>query len=175
MPLWRIFSHPSTFTPTQRQGISSAITKLYSSLPPFVSLFLRSPTSSPPQSLLFLHKHPLIVRVQYVVVLFIDLPTETSCFVGGEAKTNFVRITVEQIARTMPDGNTAEGAASRRGWLEKINQVSPSLLSSFCICVELRGWEVTQTVVRGCRCYPGVPCLWGMMCCIGWIEYGMRC
>jgi len=33
-----------------------------------------------------------------------------------------VRITVEQIARTMPDGATPEGAARRKAWLEKINQ-----------------------------------------------------
>ncbi|KIX99742.1 uncharacterized protein Z520_04378 [Fonsecaea multimorphosa CBS 102226] len=93
MPLWRIFSHPSIFTASQREGISKAITDLYVSrgLPPF-----------------------------YVVVIFIDVD-EKGFFVGGESKNNFVRIVVEQIARAMVSPETEEGRKTRKAWMDRIN------------------------------------------------------
>lgn len=42
-------------------------------------------------------------------------------YVGGETRTNFVRIAIEQIARVMPDPNTEAGAKARKGWMDKIN------------------------------------------------------
>jgi hypothetical protein len=33
MPLWRIFSHPDTFSYEQKKGIADAVTKLYTSEP----------------------------------------------------------------------------------------------------------------------------------------------
>ncbi|KAJ9610717.1 hypothetical protein H2200_005494 [Cladophialophora chaetospira] len=99
MPLWRIFSNPKTFSPAQRSGLAKAITALYVSrgLPAF-----------------------------YVNVLFIDLPdndgASPSCFVGGEPNPNFVRIVVEQIARTMPSPDTEEGRKRRAGWMDMINE-----------------------------------------------------
>jgi hypothetical protein len=100
MPLWRIYSHPSTFSPSQREGLAKSITKLYVDigLPPF-----------------------------YVNVLFIDTG-DYSSFVSGEATKTFVRITVEQIARTMPSPDVEEGRLRRRGWMDMINAVSLSLL-----------------------------------------------
>jgi len=44
-------------------------------------------------------------------------------FIGGKAKSNFVRITIEQIARTMADPDTEEGKAQRTGWMDMINAV----------------------------------------------------
>jgi Putative oxalocrotonate tautomerase enzyme len=35
MPLWRIFSHPSTFNLEQRKALAKSVTELYSSLPAF--------------------------------------------------------------------------------------------------------------------------------------------
>lgn len=96
MPLWRIFSHPDTFTETQREALAGAITDLYVNhvkLPPF-----------------------------YVNVLFIDLDASHT-YVGGQKKNNFVRIIAEQIARVMPEGNTPEGAAYRKAWLDNIHEV----------------------------------------------------
>jgi len=95
MPLWRIFSHPSIFTSSQKQSLSKAITDLYVSrgLPPF-----------------------------YVVVVFIDAD-EKGFFVGGESKNNFVRIVVEQIARAMVSPETEEGRKMRKAWMDRINGV----------------------------------------------------
>src|ERR1700753_2950087 len=96
MPLWRIFSHPSPFSQSQRDSLAKAITKLYTDfgLPPF-----------------------------YVVVLFVDTG-DNGTYVGGQSTTNFVRITVEQIARTMQSLDTEKGKAQRKGWMDKINAVS---------------------------------------------------
>jgi phenylpyruvate tautomerase PptA (4-oxalocrotonate tautomerase family) len=69
MPLWRIFAHPETFSHDQRKGLAEAVTKLYKALPAF-----------------------------YVNVIFIDVKEE-QVWVGGQAKSNFVRIVVEHIAR----------------------------------------------------------------------------
>jgi phenylpyruvate tautomerase PptA (4-oxalocrotonate tautomerase family) len=91
MPLWRIFAHPSTFTTDQKRGLSQAITKAYvegAGLPAF-----------------------------YVNVIFIPLE-EDEVWIGGEPRKNFVRIVVEQIARTMV---TQE---RRDFWMDHINKVS---------------------------------------------------
>ena len=93
MPLWRVFAHPDTFSLEQRKGLSAAITKLYKDLPEF-----------------------------YVVVLFIDVKEE-QVWVGGESKSNFVRIVVEQIARQLPGSDTAEGQRIRPLWMNMINDV----------------------------------------------------
>ena len=95
MPLWRVFSHPATFTPSQRLDLSSSITSLYVArgLPAF-----------------------------YVNVIFVDTPEHT-VYIGGEEKTNFVRIVIEQIARTLPDVATEEGRKYRKGWMDTINEV----------------------------------------------------
>jgi phenylpyruvate tautomerase PptA (4-oxalocrotonate tautomerase family) len=95
MPLWRIFSHPSTFSTEQRRGLAADITKFYSSrgLPPF-----------------------------YVNVIFIDV-TENQVWVGGEPKSNFVRIVIEQIARTLPNPETEEGKKYRLRFMDLLNEV----------------------------------------------------
>jgi phenylpyruvate tautomerase PptA (4-oxalocrotonate tautomerase family) len=95
MPLWRVFSNPSIFSADQRRGLAKAITDLYVrvGLPAF-----------------------------YVNVIFIDV-AEDHLWIGGEPKKNFVRIAVEQIARTMADPNTPEGAKARKGWMDMINEV----------------------------------------------------
>jgi phenylpyruvate tautomerase PptA (4-oxalocrotonate tautomerase family) len=96
MPLWRIYTHQSTFSPSQREGLAKAITKLYVDfgLPPF-----------------------------YVNVIFIDT-SDYGTYVGGEASKTFVRITVEQIARTMQSPETEKGRNQRKGWMDMINAVS---------------------------------------------------
>jgi hypothetical protein len=98
MPLWRIYANPSTFAPEQRAGISEAITQQYVSrgLPAF-----------------------------YVVVIFLDAGAGTT-YVGGNEKRNFVRIVVEQIARTMPSDSDEEGKKYRRRWMDIINKVRSS-------------------------------------------------
>jgi len=96
MPLWRVFAHPETFSREQRARFSKAITALYVSrgLPAF-----------------------------YVNVIFLDV-SEDHVWIGGEPKKNFVRIVVEQIARTMPSPGTDEGREFRKQWMDEINEVS---------------------------------------------------
>ncbi len=102
MPLWRIFAHPDTFSYEQRKGISAAITKLYT----------RPPVSLP---------------AFYVNVIFIDAK-EDQIWIGGEPKSNFVRIVIEQIARTMPSPDTIQGQKFRTGWMDRINEVFPIMI-----------------------------------------------
>ena len=97
MPLWRIYAHPTTFTKEQKAGLAAAITKLY---------------ADPPVSL----------PAFYVNVLFIRLQ-EDEIWIGGKTRKDFVRITIEQIARTMPSTDTEEGRAYRKGWMDIINDV----------------------------------------------------
>lgn len=97
MPLWRIFSHPDTFSLEQRAAIARDVTALYGLLPAF-----------------------------YVNVIFIN-SSENDIWIGGKPKTNFVRIVIEQIARTLPDGATENGKARRKGWMDRINEVCPIL------------------------------------------------
>ena len=93
MPLWRIFAHPDTFSYEQRKGIAAAVTKLYRDLPDF-----------------------------YVNVIFIDVKEE-QVWIGGEPKSNFVRIVVEQIARQLPSPESQEGQRIRPLWMNMINAV----------------------------------------------------
>ncbi|KIV79819.1 hypothetical protein PV11_07364 [Exophiala sideris] len=110
MPLWRIFSHPQTFSIGQRKGLAKAVTELYVSLglPAF-----------------------------YVNVIFIDVD-ENGTFIGGEQRTNFVRIVVEQIARSMPLPDTEEGRQHRKKWMDAINET----LRSFVIDRKELAWEL---------------------------------
>lgn len=72
MPLWKIYHPPGAFSAADRQGLSERITALYSQLPKF-----------------------------YVGVVFQEVAAD-SFFVGGEPASNFVRIWVDHIARTLP-------------------------------------------------------------------------
>jgi lysophospholipase L1-like esterase len=101
MPLWHIFSHPDTFSLEQRAALARDITALYGLLPAF-----------------------------YVNVIFINLG-ENDIWIGGKPKVNFVRIVIEQIARTLPDAATENGKARRKGWMDRINEVYPTL-TLFC-------------------------------------------
>jgi len=94
MPLWRVFSHPSTFSHDQRAVLAQKVTELYVSrgLPAF-----------------------------YVNVVFVDIGDD-GLWVGGEPNTNFVRVVVEQIARTMASPETEDGKQKRKGWMDMINE-----------------------------------------------------
>ncbi|MCJ1464850.1 hypothetical protein MMC07_003465 [Pseudocyphellaria aurata] len=76
MPLWRIFSHSSTFNTAQKQALAQSITQFYtrggSGLPAF-----------------------------YVDIVFIPVERD-SFYVGGKQTTNMVRIAIEHIAIHQP-------------------------------------------------------------------------
>jgi hypothetical protein len=125
MPLWRIFAHPDTFSYEQRKGISAAITKLY---------------TSPPVSL----------PAFYVNVIFIDAK-EDQMWIGGEQKSNFVRIVIEQIARAMPTPDTIEGQKSRTGWMDMINEVLTITIRTTYKLTTLLGTATFYTGSQGAR------------------------
>ncbi|KCZ97091.1 hypothetical protein HPO_16550 [Hyphomonas polymorpha PS728] len=88
MPLWNIFHPPGAFTREEKQQLSADITELYKPLPKF-----------------------------YVGVVFQEIAAD-SFFVGGRgAVSNFVRIWVDHIARTMPN------AEYRKRFMDKCNAV----------------------------------------------------
>ena len=96
MPLWRIYVHPDTFTPAQRAALAKDITDLY--------------------------VDKINLQAFYVNVFFISLEQD-SYYIGGEARKNFVRITAEHIARTMPSPDIQAGRDHRDGWMDMVNQV----------------------------------------------------
>lgn len=87
MPLWEIYHNPGAFTVAQKASLAASITKIYTDfgLPKF-----------------------------YVGVVFLALPTE-SFFISGEPASNFVRISIEHIARTLPTPEI------RTNWVEGTN------------------------------------------------------
>jgi hypothetical protein len=97
MPLWRVFSHPSTFTLDQKRGLAKAITKHYTDA-------------------------PLNFPAFYVNVLFVSLQ-EDELWIGGEPCKNFVRIVVEQIAKHLPAPGQP-GSQRRVAMMEEIDEVS---------------------------------------------------
>jgi phenylpyruvate tautomerase PptA (4-oxalocrotonate tautomerase family) len=97
MPLWRIFAHPSTYTVQDKDAISKAITSIYT-------------------------RPDLGLPAFYVVVIFVPVE-EGNLFVGGKARKDFVRISVEHIARTI------ESTEQKKATMEAFNQVCTCSLS----------------------------------------------
>lgn len=94
MPLWRIFSHPDTFSTGQKQALAESITPFYtkSGLPAF-----------------------------YVNVVFI--PVEPSSFyIGSQPVRNMVRIAIEHIAIHRPKFDGVENNPRTR-MCEEIDEV----------------------------------------------------
>ena len=118
MPLWRVFCNPSTFTSTTKSEISKAITALYtdpaaSALPAF-----------------------------YVNVLFIPL-ADSDFYIGGEPRSNFVRIVIEQIARRMPPN-----VEYKRKWLNGINHALKPFIADQGLDWELHIVETERDLWR---------------------------
>ncbi|WP_160107374.1 tautomerase family protein [Pseudomonas izuensis] len=73
MPLWKVYHPEEAFSSEDKQAISQRITSLYHMLPPF-----------------------------YVGVVFEAIP-KSSFYIGGEPADDFVRISVDHIARQFND------------------------------------------------------------------------
>ena len=72
MPLWRFYHPVDAYTPEDKQGIAETITEVYGRfLPKF-----------------------------YTGVVFQEI-TKENFYIGGVPQTNFVRVTVDHIARTL--------------------------------------------------------------------------
>lgn len=76
MPLWKIYHPENAFTDEDRQAIAQRITAVYGDLPRF-----------------------------YVGVVF-EAVARSSFFIGGEPADDFVRISVDHIARQIRDEET---------------------------------------------------------------------
>jgi len=83
MPLWKIHHPVDAYTPADKKEFAGAITEVYDAVP--------------------------IPRF-YVVVLFEEVPAD-SFYVGGDSHGSFVRIQIDQMARTLP------GPVIREWWV----------------------------------------------------------
>ena len=89
MPLWKIYHPAGAYTPAEKKEFSDAITRVYAAAP--------------------------IPRF-YVVVVFEEVAAD-SFYVGGESHAGFVRIEIDQMARTLP------GPVLREWWVGKLDEV----------------------------------------------------
>lgn len=85
MPLWRIYSSPGTFDPTQKAALVSSIVPMYT---------------------------PAGLPAFYVVIVFHDIPSD-SFFVSGQPQKNFVRIVIDHLAVHLPDPQRRAGLLKR--------------------------------------------------------------
>jgi phenylpyruvate tautomerase PptA (4-oxalocrotonate tautomerase family) len=106
MPLWKIHHPVDAYTIEDKKDFAENITRIYEAVP---------------------------IPKFYVVVLFEEVTGE-NCYVGGEPHDKFVRINIDQMARTLP------GAAIREWWTRSIDFVIAPWVSE-------RGfdWEFTIT------------------------------
>jgi phenylpyruvate tautomerase PptA (4-oxalocrotonate tautomerase family) len=89
MPLWKIHHPVDAYTADDKKQFASAITAIYDALP--------------------------IPRF-YVVVLFEGVAAE-NFYVSGDSRDRFVRINIDQMARTLP------GPALREWWVHHLDDV----------------------------------------------------
>jgi phenylpyruvate tautomerase PptA (4-oxalocrotonate tautomerase family) len=89
MPLWKIYHPAGAYTPREKKEFSGAITRVYAAAP---------------------------MPRFYVVVLFEETAAD-SFYVGGESHGSFVRIQIDQMARTLP------GPVIREWWVGKLDEV----------------------------------------------------
>ena len=79
MPLWQFYHSENVYTDEDKQAIARRVTGLYESMLPRF----------------------------YVNVFFHTLP-KTSFYIGGEPVDDFVRVTIDHIARSMKDTETQQ-------------------------------------------------------------------
>lgn len=89
MPLWKIYHPVGAYTSEDKKQFSEAITTIYEAVP---------------------------IPKFYVVVVFEEVAAD-SFFVGGDSHDKFVRINIDQMARTLP------GAVLRQWWVHHLDEV----------------------------------------------------
>jgi phenylpyruvate tautomerase PptA (4-oxalocrotonate tautomerase family) len=89
MPLWKIHHPVGAYTPADKKEFAEAITRVYEAVP--------------------------IPRF-YVVVIFEEVAAD-SFYVSGEPHDRFVRLQIDQMARTLP------GPVIREWWVRNLDQV----------------------------------------------------
>lgn len=89
MPLWKIYHPVGAYTSEDKKQFSEAITSIYEAVP---------------------------IPKFYVVVVFEEVAAD-SFFVGGDSHDKFVRINIDQMARTLP------GSVLRQWWVHHLDEV----------------------------------------------------
>lgn len=89
MPLWKIYHSVGAYTSEDKKQFSEAITSIYEAVP---------------------------IPKFYVVVVFEEVAAD-SFFVGGDSHDKFVRINIDQMARTLP------GSVLRQWWVHHLDEV----------------------------------------------------
>jgi len=87
MPFWQIFHPVNAYSSEDKKKFAERIADLYTRVPRF-----------------------------YVVTLFEPIPAD-SYFVGGHSHPKFVRVKIDQMARTMP------GPVLREWWMHRVEEV----------------------------------------------------
>ncbi|MEW1819245.1 tautomerase family protein [Arthrobacter sp. NPDC080031] len=90
MPLWQIHHPENAYSASDKQAFSEAITAIYTDL--------------------------VHIPAFYVVVIFDEVKTG-DMFVGAKQRENFVRLNIDQMARTLP------GRVLREFWVHHIDSV----------------------------------------------------
>lgn len=124
VPLWTIHHNAECLNVEDRRALAADITGLYSGLPRF-----------------------------YVGVVYVEAGPDT-LFVGGVTPRRFVRVGVDQIARTLPD------AAAREWWIDKVNRRLAPFMSQRELDWELHIDETSRDLwlIQGMRPpMPGSP------------------
>jgi phenylpyruvate tautomerase PptA (4-oxalocrotonate tautomerase family) len=91
MPLWKVYHPVGAFTTEEKHAFAQRITELYARLPKF-----------------------------YVNVIFQEVPQD-SFYIGGEPVNNFVRVSIEHIARVLSVDRKA-------WWMERTNKAIAPLV-----------------------------------------------
>jgi phenylpyruvate tautomerase PptA (4-oxalocrotonate tautomerase family) len=89
MPLWKIYHPVGAYTSEDKKQFSEAITSIYEAVP---------------------------IPKFYVVVVFEEVAAD-NFFVGGDSHDKFVRINIDQMARTLP------GSVLRQWWVHHLDEV----------------------------------------------------
>lgn len=89
MPFWKIYHPAGAYTPQEKKEFADTVTRAYAAAP--------------------------LPRF-YVVVIFEEIGAD-SFYVGGESHGSFVRIQIDQMARTLP------GPVLREWWVGKLNEI----------------------------------------------------
>jgi phenylpyruvate tautomerase PptA (4-oxalocrotonate tautomerase family) len=89
MPLWKIYHPEGAYTSEDKKQFSAAITSIYAAIP---------------------------IPKFYVVVVFEEVAAD-NFFVGGDSHDKFVRINIDQMARTLP------GSVLRQWWVHHLDEV----------------------------------------------------
>lgn len=89
MPLWQVFHPADAYSAEDKKVLANRITALYAKIP---------------------------IPKFYVVTVFHPVQAD-SFYVGGEARSNFVRFKIDQMARTMPE------RIHREWWMRRVEDI----------------------------------------------------